>query len=81
MEISKLEVYVSAGQEARVPIVHRAQAGENGCRGGGGGGRGSTCTGRGRGPNVRGYLVRGCRGGVALLRRQCSALLRQNKLG
>ena len=32
MEIGKLEVYINAGQEARVPIAHKAQAGENGCR-------------------------------------------------
>jgi hypothetical protein len=33
MEIGKLEVYINAGQEARMPIAYKTlKAGENGCR-------------------------------------------------
>jgi hypothetical protein len=33
LEIGKLEAYINAGQEARVPIAYKAlKAGDNGCR-------------------------------------------------
>ena len=34
MEIGKLEVYINAGQETRVPIAHKAQAGKTVTAGG-----------------------------------------------
>jgi hypothetical protein len=70
LEIGKLEAYINVGQEARATIAYKVlKAGDNGCRR------------EARGRKVRGDLVRGCRGSVALLRRRCSAMLRQNKLG